>query len=175
MKKLTLAAFAVAALTGCVNGKYDGTYILFSTLTKNTANPDDDDIGKEERSLGTIASTSEGTLVMDWGGILMVGEMGEKKSFSVQRESGTDSSGEGCATKVDKTTITCDGLFTKDGGVTATLAMIDKLTIQDCDGWDDTDETFEYEWDLTAVQINANDGSHLGDDANWGYAPTPVY
>lgn len=175
MNRLILSILAVGLTTGCVATSNDGTYIIFYTLTKNTANPDSTDIGVEDRSLGTVATTSQGTLVMDWGGSLMTGERGASKSFSVGQENGTDTSGEDCTTKVDKNSLTCDGLFTKDGGITATVQLVDKLTIVDCDGWDDTDETFEYEWELTGVMINANDGSHLGDDANWGYTPTPVY
>ncbi|HJN73732.1 MAG TPA: hypothetical protein QGF58_07355 [Myxococcota bacterium] len=175
MKRLTLAILAVGLTTGCTVTKYDGTYIIFHTLTKNTVDPDDTDIGKEERGLATIATTTEGTLVMDWGGVVMVGEMGDKKAFSVEREVGLDTSDEDCATRVDKQTISADGLFTKDGGVTATIDDLAKYTVKDCDPQDDVDETWEYSWDLTGVQINANDGNHLGDDANWGYAPNPVY
>jgi len=175
MNRILILALGVGLTTGCTVTAYDGTYLVFSTMVTNTANPDDPNIGKEERTLGTVATTKEGTLVMNWDGVLMIGEMGDKKSFSVGRESGTDYSGEGCSVRVSKEDIECDGLFTKDGGITADVKYTDKLTINGCDGWDDTDETYEWKWELTGVQINANDGSHLGDDANWGYTPTPVY
>ena len=170
MKKLALAAIALAAATGCAS--QDGTWILFTTLTEHSAYPDSPAIGVEYRVLGTVSSTKEGTLIMTYDGVLMTGEPGEKDAFDVGMEAGTDYSGEDCSTAVQKTDWECKGLFTGDGGLEATVTKTDKVVVAGCDKFgDDRDESATQKWDVTGVRVNAQDGAHLG-DANWGYVPS---
>ncbi|MCP4810111.1 MAG: hypothetical protein GY913_20410 [Proteobacteria bacterium] len=169
MKRLTLIALALSMTTACASK--DGTWLLFTTLTANSAYEDDPDIGVEYRVLSTMASTKEGTLVMNYDGVLMTGAAGEKDAFEVGMEAGTDYSGEDCATAIVKTDWECKGLFTKDGGLEATVTRADKMVVADCPNFgDDRDETDTRSWKVTGVRVNANDNAHLG-DANWGYIP----
>lgn len=163
------------SLAGCT-GQFDGTYLVFYTLTENSVDPDDDDIGVEDRTTIALYTTAEGTLVMSGVGALLTGTR-EGKEFTLSSEAGTNAAPaqENCDTDLSKDTSTYKGTFTGDGGFEGKLSIVSQRLRKACDGADDIDETDTWVYDMDGLRIDIDSNKHLGDDANWGYFPSSVY
>jgi hypothetical protein len=159
------------SLLGCTSA-CDGTYVIFYKMTENSVDPDDNDIGVEDRAMVTIYHTSEGTMVMGGVGALLAGTR-EGKEFTLTYEAGSNDAPaqDDCDTDLSKATQTYKGTFTGDGGFEGKLTSEQQILRKACGG-DDIDELYTMVWQMDGIRVDVDSNRHIGDDANWGYFPS---
>jgi len=155
---------ALMGLAGCSSS--DGTYLVTAELKQDSCTPDNPAVGQEEQMMASLYHTTDG-LVMDFSGLLLVGENAKGGEFMLGKQSGESVSVDGCEELTSNNAYALQASFTKDLGFEGTLSNTQDSARVNCP--DTAQESCEQKFRVTAMHLNASSSLRPTGTVNWGY------
>jgi hypothetical protein len=140
------------ALWAC--SPYEGTWLLFSEVTKSAEASDE---GREGQLTAEIHALSDGSYAATFSGITLLGTI-EGTELSMDLENGYTYSGPGCDELSASTAYSLDGEISPSSGFDGRLKVVSVQETKACGGNDSESSTTEYA--VMGVKLEANDAMH---------------
>ena len=155
---------ALMGLAGCSSS--DGSYLVTAELKQDSCNPDNPAVGQEEQILASLYHTTDG-MVMDFSGLLLVGDNAKGGDFTLGKQLGASVSVDGCDELTSNDVYAMDASFTKDLGFEGSLSHKQDSVRVNCP--DTAQESCEQKIHLSAMHLNAASSLRPTGTVNWGY------